>query len=232
MITGAPARHRLRRAVAGVTAAAAAAVLAGCGSGGGAAPEGEVRPIGFGTSTRVDFFIPQGWRMVNQNDLATFAPDQVSGQNGVTYALLDSSRIPDALVSAVPDDEAARTEFADAAQAGAAVTVQFTELNPCESVQSMLSQQQDTVEFDSREEPDDGIGDHRVLGETTRQVDGTDYRYVQYYASIPLSSTHCVGLLLQSTLRAPDDAAVDAARDTITTVAEHSTTTEAALPGD
>ncbi|QDQ98547.1 hypothetical protein [Tomitella fengzijianii] len=215
----------MKRSVVAVGGVLAAAVLAGCGSGGdGSAPDGEYRPLGFGTDKRIEMFVPQGWSMINQNDFVPSDPAEATGQSGVTYALLDRSRIPEELGSKVATDDAAKAEFAAESQQGAAITAQFTEITPCDKVESMLQAQRDAVDFDSIEDADSGLGDHRKLGESTREVDGVQYRYVQYYSSIQLSSTHCVGMLLQSTLKAPDDAAVDEARRTITEVADNSRT--------
>ena len=217
----------MKRSAAGFGAVLAAAVLAGCGSSGdGATPDGDFRPLGFGTSERIEMFVPQGWSMINQNDFLPSDPSEATGQNGVTYVLLDRSRIPEELGKKVRGDDAARAEFSRLAQQGAAVTAQFTELTPCDKVSTMLKEQREPVDFASLEDVDDGLGDQRKLGETSREVDGVQYRYVQYYSSVRLSSSHCVGMLLQSTLRDPDAAAVDAARETITTVADHSTTDE------
>ncbi len=217
----------MKRSAAVVGGALAAAVLAGCGSSGdGAAPDGDYRPLGFGASERIEMFVPQGWSMINQNDFLPSDPSEATGQSGVTYVLLDRSRIPEELGKKVRGDDAARAEFSRLAQQGAAITAQFTELTPCDKVSEMLKKQRESVDFASLDAVDSGLGDERELGESSREVDGVQYRYVQYYSSIPLSSSHCVGMLLQSTLRDPDDAAVDAARTTITAVADHSRTDE------
>ncbi|WP_182346393.1 hypothetical protein [Tomitella gaofuii] len=213
----------MKRSVAALGGVLAAAVLAGCGSGGDApAPDGEYRPLGFGTDKRIEMFVPQGWSMINQNDFLPSDPDEATGQSGVTYALLDRSRIPEELGGKVAGDHAARSTFAAQAQQGAAITAQFTEITPCDKVESMLKAQREPIDFDSIDDAGSGLGDHRKLGESTREVDGVEYRYVQYYSSIQLSSTHCVGMLLQSTLKAPDDATVDEARRVITEVADNS----------
>ena len=208
-----------------------AAVLAGCGAGGVHEPAGDLRPIGFGTSTQIEFFVPQGWDMINQNALSRFDPDEVRAQSGVTYAVLDRSRIPAQLSDAVPEDDRARADFSAQAQTGAAVTAQFTELNPCGAVEEMLGEQRAASDKHVYTTPGRGIGEHRALGVADRVVDGVRYRYVQYYASIPLSSSHCVGLLLQSTLRDPDDVAVAQARAVITRIADNSRTMELSRPG-
>lgn len=220
----------MKRRFASVALGAAAAVLAGCSSGGSAPPQGDLRPLGFGVSKRIELFVPEGWQMVNQDDLTSDDPTNPVGANGVTYALLDRSQIPEELSDAVAEDDEARARFTGAALGGAAVVAQFTELTPCDSVQSLLQDRRDAVEFDSLDDLDHGIGENRKLGVAAREADGTEYRYVQYYASVPLTESNCVGVVFESTLRAPDGNTLDDARETVTTIADESAIDELHKP--
>lgn len=211
----------MKRSIAGVGLVIAAAVVAGCGSGGNDSgpPEGQSRPLGFGTGDRVELFVPDGWDMTNADNLSS----ESGVADGVTYAILDRASIPKELSDAVAGDDEARARFAGLAQSGAAVTAQFTQLAPCDSVRSLISDEMNGIEFDSLDDVGDGIGESQKLGVSTREVEGTAYRFVQYYSTVPLSSSHCVGLRLQSKLSGDDSGAVDASRDVIKEIAENST---------
>lgn len=222
----------MRLRFAGAALAVAAAVLAGCSSGDAAPPQGEMRPLGFGVSQRIELFVPEGWDMVNQDDLTAADPTDPLGSNGVTYALLDRSRIPEQLSEAVVEDDEARARFADAALGGAAVVAQFTELTPCDSVRSLLQDRRRSVDFEALDDRDHGLGEDRKLGVAARESDGAQYRYVQYYASVPLTESNCVGVVLESTLRGPDGDTVDAARGVVTDIADQSRVDELEMPGD